>query len=247
MWPIIFPTDERPPRTRGHVALGRRDQRTVDVTDSPALVGRVPPGIPGWRNAPCLGCGRKVIQSRDGWVTVGGTRSGSYLIVWGVTPLLSHSTDPSRVPDEKLFMLGVAHRGCIDKARYRLENGSVILPDDLPDLEIEMGDQVPRAPYTLDKPAEVDACPFCDSRIGLTREHVWPTWYSRELHLEALFLRAISLLITASKLQCQSVEIAITSGCRRLKAMLSSSWFRWRTLAQVVARPCGLALPSRFA
>jgi len=158
------------------------------VTDSSALVGRIPPGIPGWRNAPCLGCGRKVIQSRDGWVTVGGTRSGSYLIVWGVTPLLSHSTDPYRLPDEKLFMLGVAHQICIDIARYRLESGSVILPDDLPDLEIEMGDQVPRAPYTLDKPAEVDACPFCDSRIGLTREHVWPTWYSRELQSRGAIL-----------------------------------------------------------
>ena len=74
-----------------------------------ASAARVPAGIPGWRKAPCLGCGRKVVQSCDGWVTIGGTRSGSYLLLWGAMPRLLHVTDPLRVPDEKLFMLGVAH------------------------------------------------------------------------------------------------------------------------------------------
>ncbi len=159
-----------------------------EVTESAAPVGRVPAGIPGWRNAPCLGCGRKVVQSRDGWVTVGGTRSGSYLILWGAMPRLSHATDQYRVPDEKLFMLGVAHQRCIDAALARLETGSARLPAELPDLEIELGDDVPLSPYTLDKPVEVKACPFCDSRSGLTREHVWPDWYSRELHARGAIL-----------------------------------------------------------
>ena len=154
-----------------------------------AVAGRVPAGMPGWRNAPCLGCGSKVVQSRDGWVIIGGTRSGSYLVVWGLMPRLSHATDPFRVPDEKLFMLGVVHQRCIDAARARLEAGSVRLPAELPDLEIELGDQVPPLPpYVLDKPVEPELCPFCDSRIGLTDEHVWPLWYSRELQARGTIL-----------------------------------------------------------
>ena len=144
--------------------------------------GRVPAGIPGWRNAPCLGCGSKVVQSRDGWVIFGGTRSGSYLMVWGDMPRLGYATDPLRVPDEKLFMLGVAHQACTAAAFARFESGTVRLPVELPDLEIELGDLVPPLPpYMLDKPVEPGLCPFCDSRYFLTDEHVWPLWYSREL------------------------------------------------------------------
>lgn len=152
-----------------------------EVTGSPGPASRAPAGMPGWRNAPCLGCGRKVTQSRHSWVIVGGTRSGSYLIFWGAMPRLVYATDPLSVPDEKLFVLGVAHQTCVDAARARIEAGGVRLPAELPDLEIDLGDQVPMPPYTLDKPAEISACPFCDSVEGLTREHVWPDWYSREL------------------------------------------------------------------
>jgi hypothetical protein len=159
-----------------------------DVPDSAAPVGRVPAGIPGWRNAPCLGCGRRVSRSRDSWVTVGGTRSGSYLMLWGAMPIRAHATDSHRVPDEKLFVLGVAHQGCIDAARTRLEAGSVRLPTELPDLEMELGDQVPLPPYTLNLPAEISACPFCDSSNRLTREHVWPDWYSKVLQARGAIL-----------------------------------------------------------
>lgn len=147
-----------------------------------AVSGPVPGGMPGWRNAPCLGCGRRVVESRDGWVIIGGTRNGSYLVFWGSMPRLSYSTDPLRVPDEQLFLLGVAHNHCVGRARSRLEAGTVRLPAELPDLEIETGDRVPPLPpYALDKPVVPGFCPFCDSRMGLTDEHIWPVWYSREL------------------------------------------------------------------
>lgn len=167
----------------GHHTVGMPDE----VSGS-ALVGRVPAGIPGWRNAPCLGCGRRVTQSRHSWAMIGGTRSGSYLILCGAMPRLVYATDPRSVPDEKLFVLGVVHQRCIDEARVRLAAGRVSLPAELPDLEIELGDQVPLPPYTLDKPAEISACPFCDSLDDLTREHVWPDWYSRELQTRGAIL-----------------------------------------------------------
>jgi hypothetical protein len=154
-----------------------------------ADAGKVPAGMPGWRNAPCLGCGSKVVQSRDGWLIIGGTRSGSYLVAWGAMPRLIYATDPAGVPGEKLFMLGVAHQSCIHTTRARLEAGTVRFPAELPDLELEQGDQVPPLPlYMLDKPAEPGSCPFCDSRFLLTDEHIWPLWYSRELQARGAIL-----------------------------------------------------------
>ena len=55
-------------------------------------------------------------------------------------------------------------------------------------MEIETGEYILLPSYTLDVPAEVGACPFCDSRTGLTREHVWPGWYSRELQMRGAVL-----------------------------------------------------------
>jgi hypothetical protein len=134
-----------------------------------------------WRKASCLGCNRRVVRVRDGWVEIGGTRNGSYLIMWRAMPLLAHLTDPENIPDEPLYLLGVAHQRCVTLARARIEDGSAALPDDLPLLTVELGSSVPRISYTLDKPAETSACPFSDTQKDLTREHVWPGWYSRDL------------------------------------------------------------------
>jgi hypothetical protein len=60
--------------------------------------------------------------------------------------------------------------------------GIVALPDDLPLLDVERGAHVPDPAYILHLPPQPDACPFCDRTTGLTDEHVWPGWYSRELH-----------------------------------------------------------------
>lgn len=141
----------------------------------------VPAGLPGWRRAACLGCGARVIQARDSWVTIGGSRSGSYLVLWGADPLRAFVAGSVREPDEPVFLLGVAHTRCTDEARNRLESGTAELSTDLPVLEVEIGEHLPRLPYTLDQPTQIDACAFCDSRSDLTQEHVWPDWYSKEL------------------------------------------------------------------
>lgn len=152
--------------------------------------GRTRPvsGMPGWRKALCLGCDLRIVRVRDGWVTIGGTRNGSYLVYWGSEPQLGYATNPETVPDEPLFLLGVAHTDCVAKARSRLEDGSITLPRELPDLQVEVGDSVPRRPYTLHMPVAAGVCPFCDSRARLTREHVWPEWYSRELKARGIVL-----------------------------------------------------------
>ena len=147
-------------------------------TDAP---GQTRGGTPDWKRADCLGCDRRIVRVRDGWVELGGTRSGSYLLTWGAEPLLARATDPDRAPDEPLYLLGVAHHGCLEKARARVEAGTIALPDDLPPLQVEQGAEVPDPGYTLHLPSQPDACPFCDRTTGLTDEHVWPEWYSREL------------------------------------------------------------------
>lgn len=153
-------------------------------------VGRTRPlaGMPGWRKAPCLGCSLGIVRVRDGWVTIGGTRNGSYLVYWGSEPRLLYATNTETVPDEPLFLLGVAHADCVAKARSRLESGRITLPRELPDLQVEVGDSVPRLPNKLHMPVAAGVCPFCDSRGRLTREHVWPEWYSRELRARGVVL-----------------------------------------------------------
>src|SRR5689334_7077965 len=116
----------------------------------------VPAGLPGWRRAACLGCGGSVVQARDSWVTIGGTRSGSYLVCWGADPLRAFLADSERAPSEQLFVLGVAHTRCTDAARFRLESSTVELPSELPVMEVEIGEHLPRLPYTLDQPVQID-------------------------------------------------------------------------------------------
>jgi hypothetical protein len=142
----------------------------------------MPAGLPGWKRASCLGCDHRIVQARDGWVGVGGTRTGSYLVTWGAKPLLARATDADRVPDEPLFLLGVAHDACVARAHARLNAGTIALPDDLPILDVELDAHLPELSYMLHLPPQPDACPFCDSTTDLTREHVWPDWYSRQLH-----------------------------------------------------------------
>lgn len=134
-----------------------------------------------WKRADCLGCDSQVVRARDPWAEIAGTRSGSYLVTWGAEPLRAHATDPDRLPDEPIFLLGIAHRGCLEKVRARAEAGCLRPGADLPLLKIEQGPGLPELDYALHLPAESDACPFCGSTSGLTGEHVWPEWFSRDL------------------------------------------------------------------
>lgn len=135
-----------------------------------------------------MGCDSRVVQGRDGWATIGGTRSGSYLMVWGVEPLRVSATDPEHIPNEQLYLLGVAHTRCINVARARLESGTAYLPPELPTLQAETDEDVPRPLYALDRPVDANACPFCDASDNLTREHVWPDWYTKELQARGAVL-----------------------------------------------------------
>lgn len=138
-------------------------------------------GLPQWKRADCLGCDSRIVRARDAWVEIGGTRSGSYLVTWGAEPLLAHATDPDRLPDEPTFLLGVAHRSCLETVHTRAEAGSLRVAADLPLLKVELGEGLPALDYALHLPAQPESCPFCDRTEDLTNEHVWPEWFSREL------------------------------------------------------------------
>src|SRR5258708_39753253 len=106
----------RRPRLPGELV----EPEAPDDVAPTGMKGRPPSWRPDWKRAPCLGCGRRVVRVRDGWVEIGGNRSGSYLIAWGEEPLLSYVTDPEHSPDEPLFLLGVSHQRCLSRVRARL-------------------------------------------------------------------------------------------------------------------------------
>lgn len=135
-------------------------------------------GPPGSKRSPCLGCGQRVQSARDPHVQIAGTRDGSWLAMLGARPGLIPVTDPGRIPDKGVFLLGFAHRGCIDEARARLTAGQARLPDDLREVVVEGATDDP--PENLDLPPRPDQCPFCEGSGRLSDEHVWPAWMIQE-------------------------------------------------------------------
>ena len=138
----------------------------------------LPAGLPGWKHSPCLGCGDRVGEKRDAYVQIGGTRDGSVVLVMDAEPHRSFATRPEALGSDELFMLGVAHRRCIDLARTQLEAGSVSLPQQLPRLICE--------PYLaplerLDLPPRDGICPFCESTKDLSDEDAIPEWISKAI------------------------------------------------------------------
>lgn len=137
-----------------------------------------PAGLPGWRRANCLGCDRLIVQARHGWVSIAGTRSGSWIAAWPTRPDLVVATDPDNIPRDGVFLLGVAHPDCVDEARRRIASGDLDLPLDLPtvsmetDFEFDDGEEP-----ALHLPSPIGRCPFCNSSTDLTAEHIWPEWY----------------------------------------------------------------------
>jgi len=77
--------------------------------------------LPGSRRGLCLGCDARVVTARDAHVLFGGKRDGSMLAMFDAAPLLMLATDPDRLFEPGLELLGMAHRSCADLARQRLE------------------------------------------------------------------------------------------------------------------------------
>jgi hypothetical protein len=97
-----------------------------------------------------------------------------------VEPLLSRSNDADALYEaDDLYLLGVAHRGCLPEARRRLIAREAELPDELPQLLVDEGDDEPELP-ALHLPPTLERCPFCNTGDP-TAEHVFPQWLSKEL------------------------------------------------------------------
>jgi hypothetical protein len=88
---------------------------------------------------PCLGCDGRVVAARDPHVMMAGKRDGSVLAMFDAAPMLMLASDPDQLSQPGLGLPGVAHRGCADLARQRLEARQVKLPDDLPQLVADEG------------------------------------------------------------------------------------------------------------
>jgi hypothetical protein len=118
-----------------------------------------------------------VILARESHCRIGGRRDGSALLAFETKPLFVGATDPDRLLEPGMELLGVAHRACVPAARQRLEARTVMLPDRLPRLIVE--EETGQLP-ALHLPPSVEACPFCgESQVG--EEHVFARWISREL------------------------------------------------------------------
>lgn len=136
------------------------------------------PGLPGWRRSPCLGCGRTIVAARHSHVLIGGRRDGTGLVIIGLKPDRVMVEEPDADDRGDSFLLGIAHRGCVDEARRRLLTGQVPLAIDLPLLTMDGVDELPEQFHL---PPNGRACAFFQSDDQLTDEHVWPQWLSRAL------------------------------------------------------------------
>jgi hypothetical protein len=132
----------------------------------------------GIRRGPCLGCGERLVTARDPYVMFGGKRDGSLLIAIDTTPHAIQATKPEEMFDaQDLFLLAVAHRGCVDLARGRLEGRQVDLPEQLIAMRVTP-DQSPLPQLHL--PPDRTVCAWCDA-ADASDEHVFAEWISKEL------------------------------------------------------------------
>jgi hypothetical protein len=152
---------------------------TPSSADSSPRVSRPDqfPGLPGWTRGSCLGCAGVVKAARHAHVVLGGRRDGSGLVVFGAKADAMLAEELDALPRDSLFLLGVAHRECIESARDRLHRGQAELPAVLPDL---LAEEIDELPEEFHHPPTGKFCPLCGSS-DITVEHVWPLWMSRAL------------------------------------------------------------------
>lgn len=157
------------------VCLGLSPWDTAPVPKSP------PASRASWRQAECLGgCGKIVKQSRDAWVELGGTRSGSWLMALEVEAGRMIADELPPPADEDLLLLGVAHMVCLEQTLRLLRAQRGWLKPDLPvmTLEVVERESIPN----VGLPTPKGACPFCQGfNASLTKEDIYPTWLLKEL------------------------------------------------------------------
>ena len=135
-------------------------------------------GWPGFRRALCLGCRGRVVAARDALITLVGARDGSWVSAFPIEPYRMHS-DPLPPPTD-IFVLGVAHRACHERAVDALRFGLVAVDEDLPSVLIDHPDEHDPDPADLARPPRKDRCAFCDQPSG-SEEHIFGRWVSRVL------------------------------------------------------------------
>lgn len=134
-----------------------------------------------WRRLDCLaGCGEPVKRAVQAWVEIGGTQCGRWLLGTRVDAGRLFS-DPLPAPgDEQLYMLGAAHRDCLQKAYSLLRHGQAVLVHPLQPMFID----APEADQLRSNglPASPGKCPFCqDLQPEPTKEDIYPIWLVKEL------------------------------------------------------------------
>jgi hypothetical protein len=131
-----------------------------------------------WRRQNCLAnCGVPVKRARDAWVEFLGTASGSWLCAQMSANQMQ--SDPLPPPqDEKVIILGVAHKSCFHQALELLRRGVATISNQSPEVHLEWGDHLPR--FDFGAPATPFECPFCQyMQAAFTNEDITPSWMIR--------------------------------------------------------------------
>ena len=137
----------------------------------------MPPGLPGWRRAACLGCTEVVSEARPPWVVIVGSRDGAHLFAFPTGPERGASTFDPYEPPPDVFILGVAHEACRERAAERLRKREISLASELPQLSFE---PFPELVETFRQPhTDRDRCPFCGTEGPLTDEDIFPVWLQK--------------------------------------------------------------------
>ncbi|MFI2725123.1 hypothetical protein [Streptomyces sp. NPDC018647] len=114
------------------------------------------------------------------WVELYGTQSGSWLSATRIDAGRGFA-DPLPTPvGESLYMLGAAHRACLDAAVDLLRQGRAVFDHPLQEAFVD----VPPHGQALTNwlPAQRGRCPFCqDLEPNPTKEDIYPKWLIREL------------------------------------------------------------------
>lgn len=165
--------------------IGRANARDTRVRTAGlgGTIGRVtveqlPAGVPGFRRASCLGCEKRVVAARDALITIVGRRDGSWISAFPIKPYLVHA-DPLPAPAD-VFVLGAAHRACLERAIEGLRAGRISLGGDLPVAAIDHPDEGEPKLADLTVPPDEQGCAFCDECCG-SDEHIFARWISRVL------------------------------------------------------------------